>query len=132
MHKLFNKLFPVILLVNVYLGIILMSSALAQVNKVTRSRSAYDRICNAQDMGEITLKESVFLRALLLYAPSFIPKDSKFAPRPGEALINEECLTGFFKDVHKVFSELSKQEKALLSALSPDLGAIIAAREKGE
>jgi hypothetical protein len=96
-----------------------------------RQPSTYDRIQRAADMGELTLKEAVLLKAELLFAPSLIPKDSKYAPKPGEVIIqSDEGLTGFYKEVHRVFPELNEQEKKFLKSASPDLEAIITQREK--
>jgi hypothetical protein len=94
--------------------------------------NTFDRISRAADLGEIALKEAVLLKAKLLYAPSLIPEGSKFAPRPGEKTIPGEGLTGFYKDVHRVFSELNDEERKLLKSLSPDLEAIIRQKEKEE
>ena len=96
-----------------------------------RQPSTYDRIQRAADMGDLTLKEAVLLKAELLFAPSLIPKDSKYAPKPGEVRIErDEGLTGFYKEVHRVFPELSEQEKKFLKSVSPDLEAIITQKEK--
>ena len=95
-----------------------------------RQPSTYDRIQRAADMGELTLKEAVLLKAELLFAPSLIPKDSKYAPKPGEARIHEEGITGFYKEVHRVFPELNEKEKKFLKSVSPDLEAIITQKEK--
>ena len=92
--------------------------------------STYDRIQRAADAGEISQKEAVLLRAKLLFAPSLIPKDSKYAPLPGEPRVHGDGLTGFYKDVHRVFPFLNEEEKALLKSLSPDLEAIVSQREK--
>jgi hypothetical protein len=92
--------------------------------------STYDRIQRAADMGELTLKETVLLKAQLLFVPSLIPKDSRYAPKPGEVRIHEEGITGFYKEVHRVFPELNEQEKKFLKSVSPDLEAIITQREK--
>ena len=92
----------------------------------------YDRISRAFDSGEITLKEAVLLKAELLFAPSLIPVGSKFAPKPDETLAQEDCLTGFYKDVHRVFPELNEEERKFLGSLSPELEAIIQQREKEE
>ena len=96
-----------------------------------RQPSTYDRIQRAADMGDLTLKEAVLLKAELLFAPSLIPKDSEYAPKPGEVRIErDEGLTGFYKEVHRVFPELSEQEKKFLKSVSPDLEAIITQKEK--
>ncbi len=110
------------------------SHLIAQVKenpkKEMRQPTTYDRIQKAAEMGELTLKEAVLLKAKLLFAPSLIPRDSKYAPGPGEGKIQEEGLTGFYKEVHKVFPELNGQEKEFLKSLSPDLEVIINQREK--
>ena len=95
-----------------------------------RQPSTYDRIQRAADMGELTLKETVLLKAEFLFVPSLIPKDSKYAPKSGEVRIQEEGLTGFYKEVHRVFPELNEQEKKFLRSLSPDLEAIITQKER--
>ena len=96
-----------------------------------RQPSTYDRIQRAADMGELTLKEAVLLKAELLFSPSLIPKDSKYGPKPGEVIIQrDEGITGFYKEVHRVFPELNEQEKKFLKSVSPDLEAIITQREK--
>jgi hypothetical protein len=97
-----------------------------------RQPSTYDRVSRATDFGEITLKEAVLLKAKLLFSPSLIPEGSKFAPKPGETLIQEDCLTGFYKDVHRAFPELNEEERKFLRSLNPDLEAIIRQREKEE
>ena len=127
-----NKLFLVTLLISISLGIILVSSVFAEVDKVIKPTTAYDRICSAQSTGEISLKESVLLRAFLLYAPTSMPEGSKFAPQPGEVVSEEGSGTGLYKDVHRVFPELNQQERTMLKSLSLDLEAIITAREKEE
>ncbi|MFA6216604.1 MAG: hypothetical protein WDL87_03015 [Candidatus Omnitrophota bacterium] len=90
----------------------------------------YDRVQAAADRGEIKLKDAVILQAKLKFAPGAIAKDSPYAPLPGEKLVEEECGTGFYKQVHQVFPELNKAEKELLKSLSPDLKSIIETREK--
>ncbi|HEY3278098.1 MAG TPA: hypothetical protein VGJ94_15890 [Syntrophorhabdaceae bacterium] len=92
------------------------------------ANNAYDRIMAAQQKGEISMKESVLLRAKLLFAPHLM-NGSKFARRGNEAVV-ADGLTGFYKDVHKVFPQLSVEERNFLRSLSPDLKTIIDAREK--
>jgi hypothetical protein len=92
--------------------------------------NACDRIVAAQEAGRISLKESVLLTAKLLFSPHLL-KGSKYAPKAGERAASDS-LTGFYKDVHKVFPELSPQERDFLRALSPDLKTIIEQREKEE
>jgi len=97
-----------------------------------RQPTPYDRISRALDSGEIGLKEAVLLKAELLFAPSLIPVGSKFAPNPDETLAQEDCLTGFYKDVHRAFPELNEEELKFLGSLSPELETIIQQREKEE
>jgi hypothetical protein len=92
--------------------------------------SAYDRIVTAGETGRISLKESVILGATLLFSPHLL-KGSEYAPKAGEAAASGS-LTGFYKDVHRVFPELNGQERDFLKGLSPDLKAIIEQREKEE
>jgi hypothetical protein len=74
-------------------------------------------------MGEISTRESVILRAKLLFAPNLL-QGSKFEPR-GEEPVISDSLTGFYKDVHRVLTQLNQEEKKLLRSFSPDLKAII-------
>ncbi|MBF0500428.1 MAG: hypothetical protein HQM09_09865 [Candidatus Riflebacteria bacterium] len=107
-----------------------LGSAWGQKADGSSGSAAYDRIVIAQEFGTISLRESVILRAKLLYAPSLL-KDSEFALQPGEKVFLE-CLTGFDKDIHRVFPELSNEERRFLASLTPDLQAIIEAREEEE
>jgi hypothetical protein len=86
--------------------------------------TTFDRIAKALDEGRIDLKESVLLRAKLLYVPRLIPPESEFAPLPGEP-VAEKYGAAFIKDVHRVKDLLNKDEKAFLRSLSPDLEAIV-------
>ena len=90
----------------------------------------FDRIQMAVYAKELTLKEAVLLKAELLFAPFLIPKDSKYALKPGDVINRDGELTGFYKDVHRVFPELSEREKKFLKSASPDLEVIITQREK--
>ncbi len=92
--------------------------------------STYDRVQAAAERGDIKLKDAVILQAQLMFASDSIPKSSLYSPLPGEKLVEEECGTGFYKQVHQVFPELKKGEKELLKSLSPDLKSIIETREK--
>ncbi len=87
------------------------------------SMTTYDRIVSAQQRGEISTKESVLLRAKLLFAPNLL-QGSKFAPEKGEQSPSDS-LTGFYKDLHKAFLQLSHEESELLRSFGPDLRAII-------
>jgi len=93
-------------------------------------RSAYERLGKAADHGEITLKEAVLSKTQLLFAPKTIAKDHPFGVQADEVPVAEECLTGFYKDVHKVFDELTEDEEVFLGSLSPDLSLIVTARER--
>ena len=86
--------------------------------------SAFARVAKALSEGTIGLKESVLLRAQLLYAPQSIPPESEFAFRHGEKA-GEECGTGFYKDVHRIRDLVDEDEKAFLRSLSPSLDAIM-------
>jgi hypothetical protein len=90
----------------------------------------YDMVQAAAERGDIKLKDAVMLQAQLMFSPGAIPQDSPFAPIPGEDLTADECATGFYKQVHRVFPELKKEEKELLKSLSPDLKNIIETKER--
>ena len=77
----------------------------------------FDRIQIALYAKELTLKEAVLLKAELLFAPFLIPKDSKYALKPGEVISRNGELTGFYKDVHRVFPELDEREKKFLKSV---------------
>ena len=111
---------------------VLFAQAKGSSRQQMKEPSTFDRISRATDFGEISLKEAVLLKAKLLFAPALIPEGSKYAPRPGEKTTPGEGLTGFYKDVHRVFSELNDEERKLLKSFSPDLEAIIRQREKEE
>jgi hypothetical protein len=95
-----------------------------------RLPTAYDRVSKAADTGEITLKEAVLAKAQLLFAPRTMAAEHPFRAQVGEVAVAEEGQTGFYKDVHRVFDELTEDEKALLGSLSPDLNIIISTRER--
>lgn len=88
-------------------------------------RSAYERVCQAQDEGSIGLKQAVLEKSRLLFAPEQLDPGSAFAPRQDEVAVFEECLTGFYKDVHRAAELLDAEERGALSALSPDLATIL-------
>lgn len=90
----------------------------------------YDRIQTAVDQGQMTLKEAVLLEAKLIYKPALLPADSPYRPGPQDSGFVEECLTGFNKDVHRVFPELSAEERELLKSLDPGLKTVIEQKEK--
>jgi len=95
-----------------------------------RLPTAYDRVSKAADMGEITLKEAVLTKAQLLFAPRTMATGHPFRAQAGEVAVAEEGQTGFYKDVHRVFDELTEDERAFLGSLSPDLDVIISTRER--
>ena len=101
-----------------------VSSEQAQDRAPVAAPTTFERIAKALDEGRIGLKESVLLRAKLLFAPRMVPPQSEFAPRPGEK-VAEKYWTGFIKDVHRVKDLLSQDEKALLRSLDPNLDAIV-------
>jgi hypothetical protein len=95
-----------------------------------RLPSAYDRVSKAADKGEITLKEAVLTKAQLLFAPKTMTAGHPFRAQAGEVAVSEEGQTGFYKDVHRVFDELTEDDKGFLGSLSPDLSLIISTRER--
>ncbi len=96
----------------------------AQHRAPAAAPTTFARIAKALNEGRIGLKDSVLLRAKLLYAPWMVPLQSEFAPRPGEK-VAEKYWTGFNQDVHRVKDLLSPEEKALLRSLDPNLDAIV-------
>lgn len=93
--------------------------------------TTFDRVYQARLKKEITLKDEVIIKAKLAFAPYLMTAGSKFLPQPGELMVNKgESMTGFYKDVRKVFPELTQDEKDLLKSFSPDLKVIIEAMEK--
>ena len=90
--------------------------------------TTFNRIDEAYGKGEITRKDSVVIKAKVLYAPETL-KDSVFAARKNEVK-NSDDLTGFYKEVHKVFDELSPDEREAMKKMSPELKVIMEQREK--
>ena len=101
-----------------------VSSVQAQHGTPVDHPTTFERIARALDEGRIGLKESVFLRAELLFAPRMVPPQSKFSPRPGEK-VAENYWPIFNRDVHRVKDLLNQDEKALLRSLDPNLDAIV-------
>jgi hypothetical protein len=95
-----------------------------------RLPNTFDRVSKAQDLKEISLKEAVLLKARLLFAPHTIGTKHPFSVQAGEVPVQEKCLTGFYKDVHRVFDQLTYEEISFLGSLSPDLEVILATREQ--
>jgi len=95
-----------------------------------KSTDAFDAIAWAQADGKISLKDSVILRAKLIFAPQMklSASEGEIIENP-EAPFREPCMTSFYKDVHRVFDELSTDEKTLLSSLSEVLSGIISVRQ---
>lgn len=95
---------------------------------VNAEKTTFDRIDAALLKKEISLKDSVILKAKVLFAPELL-KDSVFSPKEGEVIKNDS-LTGFYKEVHKVFDDLSPDEREAMKKMSPELKSIIEQREK--
>jgi hypothetical protein len=97
-------------------------------NDGPESESPLDRVRRDADFGRLTAKEALLIEARLLFAPETLPADSPYAPLPGRPIIHGE-LTGFYKSIHRIYPELTREDKDWLRTLSPDLEAIISARE---
>ena len=95
-----------------------------------RLPTTFDRVAKAYDRGEISLKDAVLLKAKLLFAPQAIETHHPFSVQAGEFSVQEPCLTGFYKDVHRVFDQLTAEEISFLGSLSPDLTVIMTVREQ--
>jgi hypothetical protein len=95
-----------------------------------RSSDAFGALAQAVEKHEITLKEAVILKAKLLFDPQSVTSDTKSSVLKGNTTVDEPCPTGFYKDVHRVFDQLSATEKDYLRALSPDLKVIFQAKER--
>jgi hypothetical protein len=100
------------------------SSEQAQAGPPVAVPTTFDRVAKALAEGRIGLKDSVLLRAKLIYAPGLVPPESEFAPRPGEN-VGGGATTSFLMDVHRVKNLLDNNEKAFLRSLSPELDAIV-------
>jgi hypothetical protein len=66
------------------------------------------------DPWEINLKEAVLAQAGLFFAPESLDSSSPFRPMDGEAVLGERCLTNFYKDVYRIFPELTPEERDYL------------------
>jgi hypothetical protein len=107
-----------------------VSSVQAQPGtSVAVGTTTFGRIAKALGQGRISLKESVLLRARLLYAPRTVLPKSEFAPRPGEKVAESSWLL-LNQDVHRVKDLLNADEKALLRSLNPNLDAIVRSWER--
>jgi hypothetical protein len=115
------------------IGLCLLAGAESQVlsqspgaEKIAPSHlSTLDRIHLSAAQGRISLKEAVILEARLCFAPQSIPKDSPYAPRPGEIPVRKGCGTGFYLKVHRVLPHMTPEERAWLGTLSPDLHLMV-------
>lgn len=91
---------------------------------------AISRIEEATVEGRLNDKEAFMLKARLFFAPDTINSSSEFALKPTEKLSREECLTGIYKELHKVYSQLTVEDKKLLKTWSEDFRVIIDTREQ--
>ncbi len=90
----------------------------------------YERVQAAAAQGRLTRKDALLLSARLMYAPETVPADSEFAPVPGAPAGYDMCGTGFYKEVHQVYDELTAEERQWLASLSEDLRVIITQKER--
>jgi hypothetical protein len=96
----------------------------------SRTPDAFDQIEQALAGKEISLRDAVLLKAKLLFDPQAVASDNRSRVLAGHTNINEPCLTGFYKDVHRVFNQLSNEEKEYLGSLSEDLKVIVSVKER--
>ncbi len=99
-------------------------------NSPPRTSDALDRIELALAGKEISLKDAVLLKAKLLFDQQSVATDKESKVLSGYTNINEPCLTGFYKDVHRVFDQLSREEKDYLGSLTEDLKVIVRVKER--
>ena len=102
--------------------------AVVPAAEASPATSAYGRIEVAAGQGRLSAKDALLLKARLLFVLETLPENSPFRPRPREPAFCDEGLTGFYKEVHALFPELSDAERSWLASQSPDLQAIIAQR----
>lgn len=95
-----------------------------------RGEDALDAVATAVSSGNLSLKDSVILRAKLLFDPNaeLSVSENSILAKTGSKC-NDPCSTSFYKDLHRVFGELNKDEEAYLSSVSPDAAVIISTRE---
>jgi len=91
------------------------------LSRVEKARAMEDRFSD---------KEAFMLKARLIFAPETIDPASEFALKPGEKLQADECGTGFYKELHRVFPQLTAEEKELLGRWDPSCKDIIKVREQ--
>jgi hypothetical protein len=91
--------------------------------------SASDRVIKAAQQGKISRKEAVLLQAQLRFAPQTVA-NPEFQVHPGEVAVSEPCDTAFFKDVNRVFNELTPGEREYLKSLAPDIKDQIEGKEE--
>lgn len=101
----------------------------AEESTAAHSTSATDRVNKALEQGQISLTESVLLRAQLEYAPHRLTSGSEFMPTTGEPLTEEGSETALIKDLHRAKDRFTGQERRFLALLDPTLKAIIASWE---
>jgi hypothetical protein len=95
-----------------------------------RGADASEAIHQAVANNEMTLKEAVMSKAMLLFDPSSLSAYPPAAFLEGNTSMYEPSLTGFYRDVHKVYDQLSTEEKDYLSAIDPSLAAVIAIKDR--
>jgi hypothetical protein len=93
------------------------------------SPSAYGRVSAAASLGKLDRKEALLLQAQMLFAPDTPVTNAEFRQRPGELLVQERCLTGFYRSVHRVFAQLTPAEIAWLKSLDSFLNHLLQVKE---
>ncbi len=112
---------------------LLMCSVTAANYDPQEGPDAFDTLAWAQAGGKISAKDSVILRAKLLFAPEIKLTGKELSVLPiSRSVIREQCLTGFYKDVHKSFRDFSADERNFLCSLNEDIDVIIKQRESEE
>ena len=92
-------------------------------------QAAFDAVARDRDSGKLPAGEAVMLQARLLFDPKSVPAHSAYRAAPDSPAPSDECMTGFYKDVHRAYSELTAEDRAALKALSPDLKVIVDQKE---
>ena len=101
------------------------AAAAGAASPSARAPDSLDRVDRGVMQGTITQKDAVLLKAKLLYdrrAASAVA--AKLLPG-GTVVVDQPCMTSFFKEVRQVYGQLSIGERGYLSALSPDLRVIM-------
>ena len=94
--------------------------------------TVYEKILKAQAAGEISPKDAVLLKAKVLFAPGEYELPPALQPLAGEEYGGDFCLTGFYAEVQRVFSDLTAGEIRFLSSLDPNLDLLLRAWARGE